>query len=265
MKKLISASLAFAVIGIAASTNAAVITEATADTYIRSDLSERSFGSDTAMVFGNTGNTTFSHGLLTFNLNDLGLIGQTVTSVSLNLTTTGNDTASSTSYTLNLFQLSAANSGWVEGTTTATPNASQSTWQKRNATSTVSANNSGTNWAGSQGASTSGTDFSSTLLSSVTGNPRTSASGTVLTFNSSANFISSIQGAIGGNISFWVGNDVAERDFFRIASRDHLTLDGPTLNITVVPEPSTLGLVSLALGGIILSRRRLRRGEARVS
>ena len=131
MKKLISAILAFSVIGIAASTNAAVITEATADTYIRSDLSERSFGSETSMIFGNTGNASFSHGLLTFSLNDPGLIGQTVTSVSLKLTTTGNDLSSSTSYTLNLFQLSAANSGWVEGTSTATPNANQSTWQKK--------------------------------------------------------------------------------------------------------------------------------------
>ncbi len=41
--------------------------------------------------------------------------------------------------------------------------------------------------------------------------------------------------------------------------------NGSTFTITAVPEPSTLAMLGVALGGILLFRRCLRRGEARVS
>ena len=226
------------------------------DTYLRASVSDSNFGGHTQVLAGTLGNSGL-HALFRFNLNQAALSGATITSATLKLYSDGNDSGSLASATLNLFQLAAANAGWVEGTgagSTGEVLTGVATWNHQVRSTTP--------WAGTAGASTPGTDYINTSLGSFTGNPQTITAGTEMNFTSGA-FAGAVAGNIGGALNLWVGSPEQEsgsRNFFRIATVENATVaNHPTLIIeyTPIPEPSATLMFAGALG-LLASRRRSR-------
>lgn len=233
----------------AASANAVTLAvNSSADTYLRNNENQ-SYGATSSILAGQHATLNGLTNLFRFDLSALPTSGITVDSVSLTLTSTDNGVG--TTVTLTVFQLSLANAGWVEGT----QNGAVGTGEA----SARYLTNQTTNWAGSIGARTAGTDYVNTSLASFTGNANTIAAGT-LGFTSTGAFSSTVAGAAGGNLNLWVGNPTltAASEFFRIASRETAgTASDPllTVNYTVVPEPSAALLGGLGMLALLRRRR----------
>lgn len=103
-----------------------------------------------------------AHSLVRFDLTSLAGQIDTVSSVTLRLHVTGQTIPDAG--TVALYLLADANAGWVEGTFlgagVGNPGDGLSTWNQR------LSGTPGTNWAGSAGASTAGTDYINTVVAS---------------------------------------------------------------------------------------------------
>jgi len=112
------------------------------DTFLYDGATTTNYGTNAVVQVGRDGAAAIAHGLIQFDMSALPA-SATVTTVVLSLKT---NAGAVTSYTNQVYRVLAANSAWTEA---------GATWAKKDGTN---------NWAGSVGASTSGTDFSSTLM-----------------------------------------------------------------------------------------------------
>lgn len=216
------------------------------------------FGGRTDFDVGTfNGSGTARHTLIRFDLTSLAGQFSTITGVTLRLTFS--DTLVSfnvsTSNTVEVHQVAAANAGWVEGNGSSTAGTGgQSTWDFLNQWP----NNP---WAGSGGASTPGTDF---LAATVASTPWSGAPPVGTTFDLVFTDTSFLSSWISGTNSGLFLKDATENvtaenrvnfyssEFGTVAFRPELIV-----TYTAIPEPSSLAL--LAGLGVLSGRFFLRR------
>jgi hypothetical protein len=221
----------------------------TGDSTIRSDQASNNYGSGSYVITGRT-SAAVIRSVFSFSLSDIPA-GSTITSVSLTLTGERSDAGSADeAVTLELFRLT---SGFEEGVSDVNGNNGDGSGVTWNRSSTGNA------W-------TPGGSFS-TLLSSVSANPRSNA-GVVSTFATSLDFVAAAQAALDGgedlSLLLRLGSTnesgTTRRAFFFYAGEETSDTSDrssvrPGLTVTyVVPEPTTVLLA--AMGSLALLRRR---------
>ena len=214
---------------------------ASANAYLRSDQGNTVQSVATDLWIGSVSNTTFMHGLLTFDLSAIPA-SATITSVTLTMLQDVDDASSTAAtITLGLYQL------------TQSYTQSQVTWNSR-ATSTP--------WT------TAGGTFNPTQLSSTSVAVRAlSGGGTAsLAWGTTSGFVSAVQSSYnsGAVISFLLENpnesSQVARELVKLSSASGGSAPKLTIDYTVaaIPEPSAIallmGTVTLA-GGVWLRRR----------
>lgn len=244
-------AIALISIAIAGSAVAAPITAsvfATADTYVRSGSGQTAlnFGGADQMLIGHHSTTLGNfHGFLRFDLSSLPADIE-IQSVTLQMVKPANGVG--LAFTVNIFELSAANANWVEGTANGTTQSGSATWGSKGPSA----------WAGSAGASTAGTDYTDTVLASY-GGPLTAGDAA---FTSEAAFLTAVSSNAGGSLNLGIAiNNSAISQYYRFATQEHATAAAPELEITytVIPEPSSLVLM-LGAGFLLVLELRRRRG-----
>jgi hypothetical protein len=154
------------------------------------------------------------------------------------------------SVNVNLYQLAAANSDWVQGTTGIDGTGAHF-------------NNKlpGQPWAGgnSHAAFVAGTDYLDTVLGSYVGPSNTADGGQTFDLGN-GDLVVAAQGSLGSDLNLIIMDQTGGSNFLRIASLENTGFTGPQLMVdfTPVPEPGTFALVfgGLALGVIAIRRRK---------
>lgn len=255
MKKLLSLVVGALALSALVCQAAPIVVTASQDTFVRSDSANDSFGSaDTLLVGGHASVGPFNS-FYKFSVDLSGLLpSESIDSVSFTLTSV--NSAGSGTVNINLYQLSAANSDWIEGTSGVTDNVTNPAATFNNkAGQGVGA----TAWAGGNTNANlvAGTDYVNTVLGNYTGATNTATGGQTFTFGNAA--LASLLNSEIGNVvelNFVLLDQTGDTNFLRIASSENATYDAPTLSVNVIPEPGTLALVGVALGSLLLFRRR---------
>jgi MYXO-CTERM domain-containing protein len=243
----------------------------TQDTFLNSSAVDASYGALTVSIAGrDPGKPTadpvvppsLRTALLRFNLS--ALAGQYSSINSATLTLFQRETSAQfTDFTVNLYQVSAANGSWVQGTTDTdgTNTAGNPDWAHLSHDTQP--------WAGSPGLGTPGTDYVTPALSSVTWNSGDAGStsdknNTQYSFAIPASLIGDWIG--GNNSGLAIENaDLQQDGLAQFASAEWTANPGggltapqirPLLTIDYTPVPEPMGLGLLALGGAALLRRR---------
>jgi len=253
MKKRIKLMMGLLLVGAVFSAKADLITlTAAADTYLFENTGvaasvDRNYGAATLVAVRNDGALT-QHTLLRFDLSGLET-NIIINSVTLRMQKI--NVYSGSNVDLHVYELSAANTNWVEGSKIGVAETGSASWvQKAYAQ---------TGWAGSAGASTAGTDY----LTDVLAKDSTFTAG-VKDFTSMTAFATSVSNHLGGALNLLLMLDpgsALDGRAFEYASKENTGgYVVPTLIVdyTVIPEPMTLGL--LGLGGVLVSiARQMRR------
>lgn len=205
-----------------------------------------SFGARTGIQIGAAG-ALVDHGLLRFNLTSMAGQYSSINSVTIGLTlsSTVGVGASAYSETLQIYAVSAANSDWVEGSSSSPATDGSSTWKYKSQTSTTT----GTSWAGAAGANTMGTDYDSLLLASYTYD-NTAATRGYITLTLPASLIESW---IGGNTAGLFLRTATDVNTGGLDQRIEILTNGTNLpsliiDYAAIPEPSSNALMMLGLG-----------------
>ncbi|MCD4825183.1 MAG: DNRLRE domain-containing protein [Phycisphaerae bacterium] len=214
------------------------------DTYLRGDGWNNQFGSDDDFYVRNVGAAT-RHGLLRFtDLHNYSI--DTVTGATLRLYLSGKSIGVGGNVTIKVYRLHEDNAGWVEGTS-GYAQSGVSCWRDR-VYNTV-------DWAGSPGASTSGTDYYATEVGSF-------AAFTDLSANAwyqasvSASTVQAWVDDNSNNAGFILIATGTGSDYVRFRSKDYSSgAVSPELVVDYVPEPATMSLLLLGLP-LALRRRR---------
>jgi hypothetical protein len=212
-------------------------------------------------IYGSEATTVQRRSNLAFDLSSLA--GEVVQDATLRLTQTfANNIVAAENTDLWLYQILPANAGWVQGNNLATAaDAGESTWANKA--------HPGTAWAGSAGLSTAGVDVSATPIYEGLGvyNFSTTNIGTVFEISLPADLVQSWIDNPSSNAGVQLRSGVAAGNYrypTGFASSEFVNLNAttgdetwrPTLDITLVPEPGTVGV--LAIAGLALAARRRR-------
>lgn len=183
------------------------------------------------LFLGSVGPGTIERSLIRFDLSSL--TGQTISSASLALTRDGGFGTFS-NQTVSLFAVAPANIGWTEAA---------AAWAWANY-----AFNSGTHWAGSNGLSTAGTDYTNAVLGTATVSFTDAG---VVTFDFTPAGIAALQSWIdtpSSNAGFLLradGLEAASLGKVKFRSRESGgTATEPVLTVATLPEPTGLNLVA---------------------
>lgn len=243
----------------------------TEDTMLASNTWTMAFGSRQNVQIGATYGTysITNRGLLRFDVSSLaGIVLQQgesirIDSVTLRLYLDPTVGVGTTAYTntLQVFSLSAANSGWVEGVDENPATGGQSTWKYLNQTSSLT----GTTWAGSNGAGTAGTDYINTVLANYdfdnTARPE------YIDLTLSAELVEGWLTGENAGLLFKTTTETSAGLDMRLAflsSNTATQSKRPILSIeyTVIPEPSAMALAAVGLMTVCFARRGKRRTAA---
>ncbi|MCD4728154.1 MAG: DNRLRE domain-containing protein [Pirellulales bacterium] len=186
--------------------------------------------------------------LIRFDLSSIPT-GSTVNGATLSFTTAVSNSATVTN---ELFRVLPANTGWVEGAGTGTPASSGEPCWNYHGYNTVP-------WAGSAGLSTADTDYAAAALdvpqaSGAIGNTVTFTFNDVSFFNGPGGWLANpldnagflFQSVPGTGSGQWTYNQYHSSEGTTVALRPVLTLD-----VTPIPEPSTLALLATGLIGLL--------------
>lgn len=221
---------------------------------------DQNFGARTDFEVGTySGPTTKRHDLVRFDITSLAGQFGAINSVTLRLFVTSEKAGTDT---VQVFRLASANTGWVEGTQAAVvgpdpPDTGMSTWNRRVQGSQ--------NWAGSQGASSAGTDYRTPLVASAAFNASSIAvdSPFDLVFTSGSFVPAWTTGANAGLFLRTVTESGDNRLSFhsRQSSTASLRPEQIIDYTPIGPEPATLWLLASGLLGVAPGawRRRRRR------
>jgi hypothetical protein len=244
---------------------ATLVMNATEDTFLGGRagfFAGNNYGGDVAVYLGNS--VTYSP-LLRFDVSGLSsLTGATINSVTLNLTASVTMTSSSTLW---IFQVAAANSGWVEGTgTLGSPNttlgASGTFANISGSAAWAAGGNWGDDWMATMkagnvsgsavytGALTTTVNtaknlvLSNSLISGWLSNGALASAGIVLDTTTGGNPLS---GGQAGQFQYGFHSSEASNSTFR-----------PTITVdyTAVPEPTSMALVGAGLASLMVFRLR---------
>lgn len=201
--------------------------------------------------------STAERTLIRFDLSSLA--GQTITSASLTLTSTGQIVDHDWSDTLTVYRVSDANKAWVGGTGYANPPGSNgtATWGNLSENDVPA---SAVPWAGSAGLMAAGTDYVATPLATAAISS-TDAIGTqyTLTFADAA-FLNVWASNPSNNAGFLLvlpGGELSRMQEVSFASAQADTGSiRPELSLTV-PEPMSIGLLGASLVFMAGRRRRM--------
>lgn len=257
------------ILGFTASSTAAIITTATgtngADAYIQFGTATTNYGSLDALTIkygGNDTGTTNRKGYLRF---DLSSITDLVTDASLSLTLALNNGGSTNTTPQNFtFNVYGLNDGTTAGGGFLGEDWSESaiTWSNApaNITSGAGAGNAVKTGAGTTNGGQTALLGSFSVNADPSGTTLLALSGTNLVnflnadTDNRATLIITRTGWTSGGGSPAPSQGGANSAF---ATKEHLTLSAPTLNVTVIPEPSTLALAAIGLLGLVeIGRRR---------
>ncbi|MCD4825101.1 MAG: DNRLRE domain-containing protein [Phycisphaerae bacterium] len=181
------------------------------------------------------------HGLIRFDLSSLNIANLEITSATLSMYS--RNAGGSGPYTTSIYEIAAANADWGEGNSVGYEIGS-ATWGYEKYNTDV--------WAGSNGCSTSGTDYVATAMATETG-----ALNTWSDFVISAAGLDVLEDWADGtktNGGFVVLQDTANRLIFHSSEYGTASFR-PKLTITYTPEPATMTLLLLGLP-LALRRRR---------
>ena len=219
----------------------------------------------------NTSGTTRRLGLLRFDVSSLAGQFASIESVTLQLRLNTGRTVPTTGQILDIFRIAEANAGWVEGTGSATPTPDPGvtvpdsvTWRALSDNDNVALR---TNWAGSAGLGTAGTDyFTGAMGSTAAFTAGAYAAGDVINLTLTASGFTladmvndwAADGAASAGLLIRGRSTTANGQIFFDSNETALAGAQParlTINYTPVPEPSA-GVLLVAAG---LAARRRRR------
>jgi len=213
-----------------------VTLEAVADLYLAGggSVSNSNYGGAPTLLIGKHPTLGNFHGLLRFDLSGLDS-HRIINKVTLKLDKPAAGVGAA--FAVNVYELSTANSNWVEGTKSGATEPGSATWAHRGTSA----------WAGSAGASSAGADYISTLLASYNGSL---AAGEAV-FVSREAFKTAVVNHSGGVLNLGLGLD-ADRSgqYYRFSTREsgappaRLIIEyytagaaaGPTVSVTSRPE-----------------------------
>jgi len=197
----------------------------------------------------------FRNGLVRFDVTALNGNVSAISAVTLRLTVTnsgalggGADVIGTN--TLQVFQMTAANGDWVEGTGNISVGTGWSTWDQKI--------HGSQNWAGTPGANTAGVDYVNTLIASFTFNNSTAAGSTIDLVFSDVSFVSNWIAGNNPGLMLRTSNFNSPPNVISLATSESSTLSAhPELIVTFTPVPEPTSML-LGMFGVVLAARKYR-------
>lgn len=223
----------------------------TEDTTLISGVPNGNYGSGISIYVGN--NSGERKTLLRFDVSALAGQAASIESVTLTMfQILQSGSNNGVAIDVNLYQISSANEGWVEGTVNGAFQTGSSSWNYQVSQTAT--------WAGSEGLSTPGTDYVASAIDGTKVITAKTGSGATYHWDLPVSLIQSWIDGENTGLLFAAADfgDLSDKDYFRFASSEHTTLASRpmlTINYTPIPEPGMVVLLGLGILAVCPGRR----------